>query len=265
MGTKLSLFGYYALNSAHSDTAGASSFPSEPYNLRADYGRAAFDTRNRVFFGGTWSLPYGFRVSPLLVASSGAPFNITIGKDLNGDSIFNDRPAFATAATLPANLVATKYGNFDIAPGANEAEVPVNYGDGPGQFTMNLRVSKTIGLGKKIESANGNQRGGRQSGGMMIPPSGGGGGGGRGGGPGGGGGGMMGMGGASDRKYSLTFAVSARNMFNDVNLGMPIGTLTSPLFGRSNSIGGLFGGGGGGGGAYTAANRRIDLLMTFSF
>ena len=76
----------------------------------------------------------------------------------------------------------------------------------------------------------------------------------------------MGMGGSSGRKYSLTFAVLARNLFNNVNLGMPIGTLTSPLFGQSNSLGGLFGGGGGGGGgAYTAANRRIDLVMTFSF
>jgi hypothetical protein len=260
MGTKLSMFGFYALNYAKSDTAGASSFPSNPYDLAADYGRAAFDTRNRLFLGGTWSLPYGFRLSPFLVANSGAPFNITIGKDLNGDSIFNDRPAFATAATLPQNLVQTRYGNFDIAPVTGETLVPVNYGTGPNSFTMNLRVSKTIGLGKKADSANPNGRGSRPSG-MMIPPSGGGGGG-RGGGP---GGGPFGMGDSSGRKYSLTFAVSARNLFNNVNLGPPIGTVTSPLFGRSNSIGGLFGGGGGGGGAYTAANRRIDLVMTFSF
>ena len=43
MGAKLSLFGYYTLNYANSDTgAGASSFPSQPNNISLDYGRSAF-------------------------------------------------------------------------------------------------------------------------------------------------------------------------------------------------------------------------------
>ncbi len=94
MGTKLSLFGYYTLNYANSDTGtGASSFPSSANNISLDYGRSAFDIRHRVFFGGTIGLPYAFRLSPFLMASSGTPYNITTGQDLNGDSIFNDRPA----------------------------------------------------------------------------------------------------------------------------------------------------------------------------
>ncbi|MFZ0737197.1 MAG: carboxypeptidase regulatory-like domain-containing protein [Candidatus Acidiferrales bacterium] len=264
VGSNLSLFGYYSLNYANSDTAGASTFPANQYDLAQDYGRAAFDVRNRAFFAGTWALPYGFRLSPFLIVSSGAPFNITIGQDIYGSGVFTERPAFATSATLPQNLVSTKYGNFDIAPAVGEPLVPINFGDGPGQFTMNLRVSKTIGLGKKLESGAGSGQSGGGGGGR------GGGGRGPGGGlgprgltgGGGGGGGPFSMGGSSGRRYNLTFAVSARNLFNHVNVAPPIGTLESPLFGESNALGGLFGGANS---TTSTANRRVDLVMTFSF
>jgi len=58
--------------------------------------------------------------------------------------------------------------------------------------------------------------------------------------------------------------VSARNIFNNVNLALPIGNLSSPLFGQSNGLAGAFGPGGGGGGGVTA-NRKIDLQVTFNF
>ena len=91
-GTRLSLSGYYSLGFANSNTAGAGSFPMNSYDIAADYGRAAFDVRHRVFLGGTIGLPRGFRISPFMFANSGAPYNVTVGQDLNGDSIFNDRP-----------------------------------------------------------------------------------------------------------------------------------------------------------------------------
>ena len=48
-GALVTLSGYYLLNYANSDTSGPGSFPSNPYDLTADYGRAAFDVRNRAF------------------------------------------------------------------------------------------------------------------------------------------------------------------------------------------------------------------------
>jgi len=96
MGAKLSLFGYYTYNHANSDTSGASSFPSNPFDLREDYGRASFDIRNRLFLGGTIGLPRGYRLNPFVIASSGAPFNITAGTDPYQDNIFNVRPSFAS-------------------------------------------------------------------------------------------------------------------------------------------------------------------------
>ena len=78
------------------------------------------------------------------------------------------------------------------------------------------------------------------------------------------GGGMHGGmdGGSSGKRYNLTLSLSARNLFNHLNPGPPIGDLSSPRFGMSNSIaGGGFGGPGGG----AANNRRLDLQLRFSF
>jgi hypothetical protein len=73
-------------------------------------------------------------------------------------------------------------------------------------------------------------------------------------------------GGSSGKRYNLTLSLSARNLFNHLNPGAPIGDLSSPRFGLSNSIaGGGFGGPGGGGGAGSANNRRLDLQLRFSF
>src|SRR5215813_6501107 len=103
MGSKLSLFGYYTLNYAHSNTSGVTSFPSDQYDLALDYGRTAFDIRNRLFFGGSIGLPYLFRLSPFVVASSGVPFNVTSGTDSNNDSVFTDRPTYAELQAALAN------------------------------------------------------------------------------------------------------------------------------------------------------------------
>src|SRR5260370_24424317 len=104
VGSKVQLFGYYVLNYANSDTSGVSSFPSNSHNISADYGRASFDTRHRLFLGGSFALPLNFRLSPFMIASSGSPFNISTTNDLNNDSIFNDRPGFVSPATCGAGV-----------------------------------------------------------------------------------------------------------------------------------------------------------------
>lgn len=82
----------------------------------------------------------------------------------------------------------------------------------------------------------------------------------------GGPGGMFGGGGAGNKRFLLTTSISARNAFNHVNLGSPVGQLSSPLFGQSTGLGGGFGPGGGGpGGGGAAGNRRIELQLRLSF
>jgi hypothetical protein len=248
----LSLFGYYTLNYADSDTSGPTFFPSVPEDPSVDYGRAAFDIRQRVFFGGTIGVPYGFRLSPFLIASSGIPFNITTGQDIYGDAQFNARPAFATCGSPQPNVVQTAFGCFNTLPAPGAALIPINDANGPGRFVMNLRLSKTFGFGQKKEATAGGAGG---PGGGTFGRGPGGGGGPRGG---GGGGPMFGGGGSSNYRYNLTFSVSARNIFNNVNYGTPIGNLSSPLFGEANALAGQPY-------ASSTANRRIDLQVQFTF
>jgi hypothetical protein len=64
--------------------------------------------------------------------------------------------------------------------------------------------------------------------------------------------------GNTNRRYNLTFSVNARNVLNHPNLAAPIGTLSSPFFGQSISLaGGPF--------SSAAANRKLELQMSFSF
>jgi hypothetical protein len=258
-GRKLTLFGFYVLNFSKADTSGAAYFPSNQFDPGADYGRSTFDVRNRFLLGGNYLAPFGISLSPFIVLNSGAPFNVTIGQDLNGDNQFNDRPAFATASST--DVMNTPYGSFDLSSSANETRIPYNYLNGPRQFSTNLRVSKVIGIGPRVEGKG-------ASGGFNGMP---GGGGGSRGGPGamGGGlgpGGLSGNGGGRPpmldrgpaRRYSLTFTAQGRNIFNNVNLAPPVGVLLSPLFGKSNALaGGFF--------STPSANRSVDLQMMFTF
>ena len=250
IGSKVQMFGYYVLNSADSDTGGVSTFASNSYDIPQDYGRGPFDVRQRLFLGGSISFPYLFRLSPFMVVNSGAPFNISSPIDLNGDSQYNNRPGLVSTSTCPlgtspsGTIYCTPLGTFD-ASGVTGKLLPINYGTGPNHFVMNLRLTKTFGFGPKTKGASG-------------APSGGGGGGQRRGGP------LFGGGPSfassnSDRRYNLMFGVSVRNAFNNVNVSNPNAVLGSHLFDISNSLqGGPFS-------PSTAANRRLDLQVTFSF
>ncbi len=259
---KLTLFGFYAYGRAHGNSDGAGTFPSNQYDLSTEYSRSSFDVRHRAFIGGSMTPKWGISFSPFVMLSSGAPFNIIVGRDLNGDGMLTDRPAFATSASLPANIRSTPWGIFDISPTATSAIIPRNYGEGPGNVSVNLRISRTWSFGKRAEQAL--TQGGPPRGMMMGGgPPGGGGGGDRGGGGGmrggGGGGGMFGASGAG--KYNLTFSVSGRNVINHVNYAPPNGNLSSPVFGESTSLAGGFGPFASG----AAGNRKIELQVRFSF
>jgi hypothetical protein len=268
-GKKVSLFGFYTLGFAHGNVSAggggggfgsgltsSANFLSNQYDPMADYGRAAFDVRHRAFIGGSIEVPYGFRLSPFVIINSGSPYNITTGTDLNGDSIFNDRPVLLSTATCGTVAVTgsnycTPLGTFSTAPPtAGQKVLPINYETGPANATFNLRLSKTFGFGRETKGAGGSGgpggRGGYPGGGL----------GGRGLSGGGGGGNLFG-GAATNRRYNLTFSISGRNIFNSVTPASPIGNLSSPFFGQSIALGGFF--------SSASSNRRVDLQMMFSF
>jgi len=203
-------------------------------------------------------------LTPFFAYNSGAPYNITAGSDLTRNNQFNARPTFSAPANcsmpVPPGTTrvyfSTQYGCFDTDPfGKNEKIVPYGVGTGPTNASLNLRVSKVIGIGPKVENARAAASGG------------GGGGGPRGGGGGLGPGGLSGSRGGpgrldqtTSRRYNLTLTAYGTNVLNHENLGPPNGTLSSPLFGQSLSLanGGFFG-------ASTAGNRSVFLQAVFNF
>lgn len=270
-----SMFGFYTLSFAHTDGAGGGT-ASNSFNLGQDYGRAGFVSRNQLFLIGNYNARWGIRFNPFLVAQSGKPYDITVGQDLNGDSFFNDRPYVAAASECSsgaAGFVSTSFGCLDTNasttnPPSGEKLLTKNAGTGPAAVAVNLRISRSFGIGPKLAKVdpNANQGGGPPGGGGP-----GGGGGGRGGGPGGGfgpggfggGGGRGGPGGmfanqTTSRKYNLNFSVQALNLFNNIDYGTPDGVVGDARFGRSRGLQGqIFSSG--------SAPRRIFLQAVFSF
>ena len=229
----------------------ASCFPADSYDASNEYSRVAFIPSANFFIGGTLILPkLKVNLNPFIVYSSGRPFNIITGRDTNGDGLFTERPAFATAETDPANLRQTRFGDFDLDPKPGQELIPRNYGMGPGFFAINLGMSRAFMFGNVPGSA---AAAARPAGAAPAPaqgqaagarPSGGG-------------------GSSAEKRYTLTFSVNFLNLLNSTNLSNPIGNLSSPRFGESTSTSGSFGFGPSGSAA--AGNRRIQLQVRFGF
>src|ERR1700733_8851957 len=255
-----SISGYGVLNFANADTGGITSFPSANfYDIGADYGRATFDTRYRLFLFGSLNLKHAITVSPIVILSAGTPYNITTGTvNLSGQA--NSRPAFGPsngiAPGTPGSNTIPGCGSFVApAPGSSYTPVPINLCTGPALFTTNVRVTKTFGFGPETGAGAG-QQGGGNHGGQGGPP-----GGGRGGPPGGGRGGPgggFGGAGSTGRRYNWGIGVQVLNLFNNDDLSTPNGTLTSQNFGRSTQLAGR---------PFTtnSALRQVFLQTSFTF
>jgi hypothetical protein len=262
LNSHLQLQGYYVWGEAHTNANG---FPMNQYNDDRDWGRASFDVRHRGYFGGAVGLPFKMNLNPFMTMQSGAPFNITTGEAFDGDGILNSRPYFAPCGSA---AYVTKFGCFSST---GTQLVPINYGDGPAQFSLNLRLSRTWGWGERAGAANPADNGGgggRGPGGGGFPGGGRGGGGFGGGGRGGGGGGRGGFGnfggGNTGKRYNFTATLTARNALNHVNYAAPIGVLGSPFFGESTALNNG-GGAGFGGNNGAAGNRKVEIQLRLQF
>jgi hypothetical protein len=244
----ISVFGSYVLNKSMSNSDGLGTFPANPYNFAGEYGPAATDIRHRFLVGGSINTKWNVRFNPYVILQSGAPFDITTGSDIYGTTLFNARPGIATNPNAPG-VISTAYGLLDPNPTSGEKLIPRNYGRGPGQFTVNLRLSKTIGFGpeKGGPKQAAQPGGGLAAGANPTAP-----------------GGMRGVFSqpSTSRRYNLTIGMSARNLLNHDNPGPIIGNITSSLFGRANQIAGAPNGEGF---SENASNRRLELQIRFAF
>jgi Carboxypeptidase regulatory-like domain len=143
---RVSMTAYYSLLFAKGD-ADYGSYPTNPYNIMQDYGRSSSDRHQYFEMAGTLKGPLGLQFSPFLVVASGIPYDLQIGSDLNGDTIANERPAFATDLSR-ASVVMTRFGAFDTNPMPGQPLVPRNYLTGSGLWNLNARLGRTFGFGK---------------------------------------------------------------------------------------------------------------------
>jgi hypothetical protein len=126
---------------------------------------------------------------------SGTPYNITTGRDDNGDTVFNDRPA---------------------GVGRNSARAESTW-------DVNTRVAYSFGFGQRKPSDTGpggpvmimHRVGGPGGGGSEIS-------------------GAFG-GGAEDKRIRFELFASASNLFNTVNRVGYSGVMTSPFFGQATA------------------------------
>ncbi|HJQ31342.1 MAG TPA: carboxypeptidase regulatory-like domain-containing protein, partial [Pyrinomonadaceae bacterium] len=142
----------YTLGKAQSN-ADFGGFPVNQYDLSGEYGRTSFDTRHRFILFSSINVPKAkLSLIPIIIANTGRPFNIITGVDNNGDGVINDRPAFADSQTAAADLRHTRWGDFDINPKTGQTIIPRNFGEGPGFFSVNLRVGRAFSFGDTAQS-----------------------------------------------------------------------------------------------------------------
>lgn len=239
---KITFWGGYNLNKARNTDSGTSGSPFDAYDFSQEYARTPWGTLNFFYAGGNYAAPLGINLNVFSIGASGSTFNITTGRDTNGDTFFSERPAFATDLNEPG-VIVTPLGAFDPTPSPGQTIIPRNFGRGPGYVSLNVNLSKTFKFGKAIEPKTPPPAGtprttdaGSATQPAAKPPV--------------------------QRPYSLVFSINSINLLNRTNKGNPVGNMTSPFFLQSPSGSNNFSFGPGGG---SGGNRMVTLRVRLSF
>ena len=193
---RMFLFANYAWVKQESDADGPFSLPANNYDPDAEWGPVAGVAQHNFSAMFTSPLTKSIRLSVGTTRRSGTPYNITTGRDDNGDTVFNDRPA---------------------GVGRNSARTEATW-------DVNTRVAYAFGFGQRKPTDGGpagapvmimHRVGGPGGGGSEIS-------------------GAFG-GGAEDKKIRFELFASASNLLNVVNRVGYSGVMTSPFFGQATS------------------------------
>ena len=187
------IFANYAFIDQRNDADGPFSLPADSYDLGAEWGRAAGVPRHIASAVVNTPLVAGIRLGLTATARSASRYNVTTGRDDNGDTVFNDRPAGIGRNT------AVSRGMWDVA-------ARVSYAFGFGERSP---ASGPAGGPTMIVQRIGPGAGGA---GDLL-------------------GGMMPGGAAENKRVRIELYASALNLFNNVNPIGYSGVMTSPFFG----------------------------------
>jgi hypothetical protein len=136
-------------------SAGFSNTAPNPTNLfgKGEIGHVPSDEPNRWVFSGTYDLPYGFHVSPIMQWASGRPWNASSGIGDIGYGSGNGVWRASVLSNAPTNYTATSgYTAAQILAGiANGSltQLPYDYFRGNAMYQFDLKVSKEFKFGEK--------------------------------------------------------------------------------------------------------------------
>jgi Carboxypeptidase regulatory-like domain len=133
------------------DADNAFAFPQSSYDLSGEWAPPSWQTRHRLFLVTSLNLPWRLRATASFNAASGTAFNITTGRDNNGDGNFNDRPS-PVSASHPRAII-TRLGVFD--PTAVAGTLSRNAGTNPASATLDFTLSRTFAFGKQDSNGDG--------------------------------------------------------------------------------------------------------------
>ena len=245
---KIDFWTNYSLNYSRGNDWGTTGSPFDAYDYSNEWARANFDTRHWFSTGASYQSKSGFSVNTFIVANSGPPFNITTGRDTNGDTSFSERPAFATDLNKPG-VVITPYGALDPNPTPGQQIIPRNFAQGPTFFSMNVGASKTFKFGRATPpktpaiATTGTPGVVSATTGAPASPT---------------------PAAKPQRPYSLVLSVYVSNALNHTNRAAPVGNMASPFFLQSTNTSSMFIFGPGGT-ASSGGNRQVSLRARLSF
>ncbi|HEX6188859.1 MAG TPA: TonB-dependent receptor [Pyrinomonadaceae bacterium] len=244
---KIDFWSNYSLNYSRGNDWGTTGSPFDAYDYSNEWARANFDVRHWFSTGASYQSKSGFSVNTFIIANSGPPFNITTGRDTNGDTSFSERPAFATDLNKPG-VVMTPYGALDPNPTPDQKIIPRNFAQGPTFFSMNVGASKTFKFGRAIPpktpaiAATGTAPTvvAASSPARPTPAA------------------------KPQRPYSLVLSMYVSNVLNHTNRAAPVGNMASPFFLQSTNTSSMFIFGPGAA-ASSGGNRQVSLRVRLSF
>ncbi|MEX2271529.1 MAG: carboxypeptidase regulatory-like domain-containing protein [Vicinamibacterales bacterium] len=190
---RLFMFLNYTLNHSENDSTSPFALPADNYNLEAEWGPAAV---SRHSLGGNLSTVLFGRFNVSLNASvrSGQPYNVTTGRDDNGDTVFSDRPEGVGRNSARGKAIYTLGGMFSYSLGFGRSGGE----GGAGGTTVIMRdgaATPAAGAGQMVVMA----------GGPMVQ---------------------------NRSRYSMNLFVQGQNLLNTVNPQGYSGVMTSPFFGQ---------------------------------
>ncbi len=135
----------YSYTRSKNNVVSGSGSSFDPYDFSEEFAPTSFDGVHSAGGYYYFTLPHKIYLGGDFSISTGTKFNITTGRDANGDGFYSERPSFASDLNKPG-LISTQYGILDPNPSPNDKLIPRNLGRGKTIFIFNSSISKTFGF-----------------------------------------------------------------------------------------------------------------------